>query len=195
MKFSVVAVSVVVAFSLTGCSDDSTTTVAPTTSVVTTAAAQATTEPSIETTTKGSFMPRTSTSGDVTTGSSNDATTGSSGSVVTTTASSGGSCSATPSGKYCGKYMVFKGTATIDNGTFDLTVRPLVNMKGVDYTMDDCTDFEPDYNDPQMVEMADTLGMTPAELQQAMTITYDESNDTFDMSMDGVSLNLSKDQC
>ncbi|EEQ99159.1 hypothetical protein Pmar_PMAR018277, partial [Perkinsus marinus ATCC 50983] len=79
-------------------------------------------------------MPRTSTSGDVTTGSSNDATTGSSGSVVTTTASSGGSCSATPSGKYCGKYMVFKGTATIDNGTFDLTVRPLVNMKGVDYT-------------------------------------------------------------
>ncbi|EER04688.1 hypothetical protein Pmar_PMAR015998 [Perkinsus marinus ATCC 50983] len=195
MKFFAVVVSVIVALSLTGCSDDSTTTVAPTTAnVVTTVAAKATTASSIETTTKGSSLRSTSSSDDGTKGSSGDVTTGSSG-AATTTASSGGSCSATPSGKYCGKYMLFKGTATIDNGTFDLAVRPLVNIKGVDYTMVDCTDFEPDYNDPQMVEMADTLGMTPDELQQAMSVTYDESNDTFDMSMDGISLNLSKDQC
>ncbi|KAF4697453.1 hypothetical protein FOZ60_007538 [Perkinsus olseni] len=198
MKFYAIVASAIVALSLTGCSDDdTTTTVAPTTTttVVTTGAAQGTTVSPLETTTKGPFLPHSTAPGDSTTGSSGDSTTGSSGSA-TTTSSSGGSCSATPSGKYCGKYMMFKGTATIDSGSFDLTVRPLVNINGVDYTMKGCTDFEPDYNDPQMVDMANELGMTPDQLEQAMTITYDESNDTFSMSMAGVvSLDLSKDQC
>ncbi|KAF4668547.1 hypothetical protein FOZ61_006188 [Perkinsus olseni] len=190
MKFYAIAASVIVALSLTGCSDDdTTTTVAPTTTttVATTGAAQGTTVSPLETTTEGPFRPDTTAPGDSTTGSSGSATT---------TSSSGESCSATPSGKYCGKYMMFKGTATIDSGSFDLTVRPLVNISGVDYTIKGCTDFEPDYNDPQMVDMAKELGMTPDQLEQAMIITYDESNDTFSMSMAGVvSLDLSKDQC
>ncbi|KAF4658812.1 hypothetical protein FOL47_007822 [Perkinsus chesapeaki] len=175
MKFFPVVASAVVALSLTGCSDDdSTTTVSP--STTTSAAAQATTA-AMETTT--SFLRPTTAPGDSTTAASGEATISSSGSE-TTAPSDGGSCSATPSGKYCGKYMMFKGTATIDDGTFGLSVKPVVNINGVDYTMDTCTDFEPDYSDPQM----------------AMTVTYDESNDTFNISVQGLmSLDLSKDQC
>ncbi|KAF4697457.1 hypothetical protein FOZ60_007542 [Perkinsus olseni] len=164
---------------------------------------------SSDTTTRRHFSPTTSDS-DTTTRKYSESTTlpSASPSTVssdapttvpsssTSTTSSSGSCLAIPSGKYCGKYMMFKGTATIDNGSFDLTVRPLVNINGVDYTMKGCTDFEPDYNDPQMVDMANELGMTPDQLDQALTITYDESNDTLNVSLAGfMSLGLSKDQC
>ncbi|KAF4730760.1 hypothetical protein FOZ63_032669, partial [Perkinsus olseni] len=115
---------------------------------------------------------------------------------TSTACNSGGSCSATPCGKYCGKHMLFEGTASIDSGSFDLTVRPLVTIKGVDYTMKGCTDFEPDHNDPQMADMANEFGMTSVLIDQGLTVTNGESNDSLNMSLAGsMSLGLSEGQC
>ncbi|KAF4653452.1 hypothetical protein FOL47_010505 [Perkinsus chesapeaki] len=202
MKFFPVVASAVVALSLTGCSDDdSTTTVSP--STTTSAAAQATTA-AMETTT--SFRRPTSAPGDSTTVASGDSTTSSSGSE-TTTPSDGGSCSATPSGKYCGKYMMFKGkycgtamgmkgSASIDKSTFGLELAPLVDVSNVSYTMEDCTSFLPDFSNPEMVALAKALGMDSEQLSKALKITYDQSNDTFEVNaMSAITLTLSQDQC
>ncbi|KAF4658810.1 hypothetical protein FOL47_007820 [Perkinsus chesapeaki] len=106
------------------------------------------------------------------------------------------SCLVIPRGEYCGKYLMFSGVATIGQDTFGLSVAPLVNVKNVGYTLEDCTDFKPDYSNPAMVALAQTLGIPPQELASTLSISYEPSDDTFSVNVSGLgSLDLSKQQC
>ncbi|EER18771.1 hypothetical protein Pmar_PMAR006391 [Perkinsus marinus ATCC 50983] len=184
MKFITVIASAVIAVSLTGCSDDDgTTTAAP---AATTIAPQATTK----------FMePNTPSESATTTSSNNDQQTTKSPSQ-TTTGSSGSNCKK-PEGEYCGSAMGMPASVELHDDSFDLDVAGMINAENIGYTMEsDCTTVEPDWNNSDLIKLAESLGMNTQQLSEFMKCSYNANTNVFQVDMAGVlNLSLSPDQC
>ncbi|KAF4658808.1 hypothetical protein FOL47_007818 [Perkinsus chesapeaki] len=191
MKFIAAVVSAFIAVSLTGCSDDdSTTTAAP----VTTIAPQATTkfmEPTgpseVATTTSSSQSQQQTTAAPQTTGAAG---------ASTTTGSAGSSCKK-PEGEYCGSAMGMPATVELHDNSFDLNVAGMINAKDIGYTMEsDCTTVAPDWNNADLIKLAESLGMNTQQLSQFMKCSYNANTNIFHVSVAGaLNLDLSPDQC
>ncbi|KAF4756849.1 hypothetical protein FOZ63_014493 [Perkinsus olseni] len=194
MKFIAAVASAVVAVSLTGCSSDSTTTTA--TPAATTIAPQASTTKFLEptssevVTTTGSNTEQQQTTaaptqGQQTTGSPSESTTGSSSSCKK------------PEGEYCGAAMGMPASVELHDNSFDLDVAGMINAKNIGYTMEsDCTTVEPDWNNADLIKLANSLGMNTQQLSEFMKCSYNANTNVFKVSVAGaLNLSLSPDQC
>ncbi|EER01943.1 conserved hypothetical protein [Perkinsus marinus ATCC 50983] len=207
MKFIAAVASAVIAVSLTGCSsDDSTTTAAPAATTVapkaTTIAPQATTK-FMEPTTPSEVVTTTSSNNEqqTTTASSEQTTPAQSQQTTTTpsqtTAGSPSSSCKKPEGEYCGSAMGMPASVELHDNSFDLDVAGMINAKNIGYTMEsDCTTVEPDWNNADLIKLAESLGMNTKQLSEFMKCSYNANTNVFKVSMAGaLNLDLSPDQC